>query len=592
MTDANGFYRPRDLPQDVPDPRPSSDSDSDSDSSIKNQKKKKQQPHQPYAESESGASSVTYLNSPTTRTRASSSAASYIFPDMRDGRRSPVSMRDYGRFNPAPAYPRFSFEYGTPLDQRSEYTPSASASVYTPQTTTFAPSTENYSPPASLYSPPAANYVPLLPAMSERGRAHGSYGTAPELPMYVTESAAQPQKRRRRIPGCIWCLRSFFLVIILIPLLLWLLRGVSARFYADELPPGCPNPRNAFQTKGTYSLLPASTFTFIENARDVILGGEVTVHLSTDAEAENVSVDYSITSTTHDAVQISISDDGVVQVQSKHRADRRSACAMVHISITLPHSLQALSLRTHTLPQYVDGSVSVDALVLDTKYAGIHSLATARNSTRASADTGSISGTFSLAKSLVLATSSGSIHAGIKPLDIPEPTADLVAKTATGSIVLDVVGESPPPARNYTSAVTSSSGSIGGTFLFGAAARFEAVAGSLDLQLLPVKYQDVLGTLRTESKHGATRVSFTSGLAGKQVEGWHGAITGAVAVHYPRDFEGKISASATLGQVAVSGEGIEIEKRSWGMVEGYKGDRTKGSVEVSGHVGEVSLRIE
>jgi hypothetical protein len=207
MTDSNGFYRPQDLPQDVPDPIPLSD---DEDDDAKRS----------YTESESG-SSVTYLNSPTIRTRASSSAASYIFPDMRNGRRSPVSMSDYG--SAYPGYPRLSMDY-TP--QRSEYTPSAS--VFTPQTAS------NYSPPVSLYSPTGSNsppsttnYTPLLPAMAER---RYGYGTAPELPLHISEPS-QPKKRRR---GC-FCARGLFLILILLPLLLWKLGAFSAIYYEVKL---------------------------------------------------------------------------------------------------------------------------------------------------------------------------------------------------------------------------------------------------------------------------------------------------------------------------------------------------------------------
>jgi hypothetical protein len=204
MTDANGFYRPEDLPQDIPDPTPLSDDEDDTAKGC-------------YAESESG-SSVTYLNSPTVRTRASSSAASYIFPDMRGGRRSPVSMSDYG--SGYPCYPRVSMDY-TP--QRSEYTPSAS--VFTPQ------NASDYTPTPSLYTPagtqtpsPTTGYMPLLPVMAER---RYGYGTTPELPQYISKPS--PAKKRS-LGGC-YCLRGLFLTITLIPFLLWKLGVFSTIYY-------------------------------------------------------------------------------------------------------------------------------------------------------------------------------------------------------------------------------------------------------------------------------------------------------------------------------------------------------------------------
>jgi hypothetical protein len=301
-------------------------------------------------------------------------------------------------------------------------------------------------------------------------------------------------------------------------------------------------------------------------------------------------VDYVITATSQEAISISISDSGVVQLLSKHNPRHRGVCATVHIVITIPHSLATLTLKTHTLPISLDHTVHVAQLDLAARHASVHSDATATNTTHAQAETGSISGTFSLGTHLVLDTRSGSIDAVIRPLDIPDPTADLVAKTTSGSIVL-AVAAGDVPARNYTSAVTTVSGAIRGQFLFGAVARFEAVAGAITAELLPVKFKEVVGALRTESKHGATRVTFSRNLDGKRVRGWHGAVTGAIHAVYPEDWEGEIEARAKVGAVSVSGEGVVIEERSWGLVTGYKGDREKGSVELIGHVGAVDLRI-
>jgi hypothetical protein len=310
-----------------------------------------------------------------------------------------------------------------------------------------------------------------------------------------------------------------------------------------------------------------------------------------DPEAENVKVDYVITATSQEAIYISIGDDGVVQLLSKHNPSHPRVCATVHIILKIPHSLTTLTLKTHTLPIFLDESVQVSTLDVATLHASIRSDATASDSIKAQAETGSISGTFSLATQLVLDTRSGSIDAIIKPLDIPDPRADLVAKTTTGSIVL-AIAPGAVPSRNYTSAITTVSGAIRGEFLFGAVARFAGVAGSISAELLPVKYKEVVGKLRTESKHGATTVTFTKKLEGKKVRGWHGAVTGAIYAVYPEDWEGEIEARAKVGAVGVSGDGVEIEERSWGWVKGFKGNRTAGSLEAIGHVGAVNLRIE
>ncbi|KAF8541444.1 hypothetical protein BDD12DRAFT_829228 [Trichophaea hybrida] len=560
MTDANGFYRPRGLPHDI-----EFEDDEDSRKSV--------------TESTASVSEYTVSSRP-------SSEVSYLFPDRHTGRRTPVSMSDYGYNN----------VYTPPPPPSSQYTP--------PPASQYNPPAPEYTPPVSLYTPPSSTHTapgtPLLPTRLPPSdhvccSRYGTTTTAPTLPLTIHDPpfprhhCCTNSKFRSKIRKLL--LRTSLLTLLLVLIILWKTHHLLPfRSPPRILSSSCAPSKTAFATQGTYTLTPSSSFTFTESA-SIGLGGNILVR--TDETAKVVTVEYDILSSAPDTVSFSVSSStNTVELRAPHS----SSCITARITLTLPPSLQTLILTTSTLPINLDSSVSLSTLKLISHHdASLTSYASVNKSTTISLSSGSITGTFDLAEHLTLSTLAGSIAAKIHPLNITAPTASLVAKTLSGSITLGLKLDDPstPPKRNYTTVVSTVSGSITGKYLFGFAATFGADAGAIAVSLWPMLFGEgeKMDTLVTGNQHGATVVSFEKALGGKRVCGFHGAITGGVEVRYPKDWEGEVKAKTRVGVVEVTGEGVEITKRSLTEVEGFKGDKEKGKIVAGTEVGEVIVRV-
>lgn len=319
------------------------------------------------------------------------------------------------------------------------------------------------------------------------------------------------------------------------------------------------------------------------------MGLDGNVVVLTDPDALNVTVEYDIVSSAPDTVSFSVDDDeGVVRLRAPHSRE----CVTAHITLTLPSTLQSLSITTSTLPIELRDSVTLSTLAVFTSHGSLISHASVNSTTSVSLRSGSISGTFDLAEQLTLKTLAGSISAKIHPLNLTTPNAKLTAKTLSGSISLGLkLDDHTPPRRNYSTEVQTVSGSISGLYLFGATTTFAADAGAISVSVLPTLYEERFDTLVTSSQHGATVLGFEKALKGKKVYGIHGTVTGGVEVKYPKDWEGKVIAKAGVGVVDVVGEGIEITRREIGLVEGFKGNKTNGKIVAGSGVGGVLVRV-
>ena len=380
--------------------------------------------------------------------------------------------------------------------------------------------------------------------------------------------------------------------------------------------------------------------------------------------SNNVTVEYDIVASAPELLTFTVSRSGSVKMHAvggsgagwgsrlwrRWRHPRpQHECVTARITITLPARLGrqprlALALATTTLPVELADSLALHSLQVTTRHGNVHSLARVASSTSVVLRSGSISGTFDWGRLLQLETLAGAITTAIRPLDsataaattqtttqttatmapstVTTPSrslpndadnAVLLARTVTGSIALSLAPDAaPPPRRNYSSTVATTSGAISGTYLFGSSARFSAAAGSIHATLLPV---DVHGLdrnggdtgngnttaagnataparLATEAKHGSTTVRFSRPLGRKRVEGRHTAVTGRIEVHYPHDWQGQVSATATVGDVDVTGSGVTVTKRAWGVVEAVKGGPALGRIDARSDVGGVLVSIQ
>ncbi|KAI5816451.1 hypothetical protein BZA77DRAFT_312945 [Pyronema omphalodes] len=265
------------------------------------------------------------------------------------------------------------------------------------------------------------------------------------------------------------------------------------------------------------------------------------------------------------------------------------------VTVFLPKRIKHLNITTHSLPIRIKNNVNLHTLQVTSHRGNLKSQAKVRERTAINLHTGGISGTFDLGQELILETVLGSIRASIHPLDLKHAgaVANMVVKTFAGSIDLGLdCKDHDIPKRNYTSTVSTKTGRIQGTFLYGAELKIHTTTGSIDAKLTPTIYEkNEVGMLVTATNHGCTKLLFTRMLEGKWVEAYHAAVTGRIGVRYPGDWEGRITAETKVGKVQVSGDGVEITKDERGLVEAYKGDKQKGRIIAASGMGEVMVKI-
>ncbi|KAI5853538.1 hypothetical protein BZA05DRAFT_396439 [Tricharina praecox] len=513
---------------------------------------------------------------------------------MFPARRAPESMSDrsYGQRSSMDYTPRTS-EYAP--SYTTEWTPPESADEHEQESVdTRPPST--YVPPTEIEDISAQ--TPLVPRARWRCFGARSSRTLP----------AHGGKRRRS--GCV---RTTALFVLLFPLLFWVYgRSIMKHTFAEIevlLPQGCNvTPEDAFAMHGTHSLPAGDIFSFAEalSARRIMLDGTVLVQTAKDPDAANITVSYTIASSSESALSLAFSDDlaeliSLVDVSSTTEANILSAqrytkqriCATAHIVITLPRSVKELSLSTTSLAISLADGISLETLFAATSHGGIHLSKDAQvsNCTTARTSFGSISGTYDLGGHLCLETSAGNINAAIRPLATPFSPAALTAKADSGSIHLSIIGggAGKAPVRNYTADISSTTGSISGEILLGLKADLSTHTGTIRVDFVPVGDADA--DVTTETKSGNIVVGFKHLLHGKSVWGRHETRTGAVAVRYPSDWEGRVRATSRLGVVDVRGKGVVTERNERDVVEGYRGDRDAGGIEAVNGVGSVEVLV-
>ena len=210
-----------------------------------------------------------------------------------------------------------------------------------------------------------------------------------------------------------------------------------------------------------------------------------------------------------------------------------------------------------------------------------------------------ITGAFILRDVLSLSSSSGHIDVSIDTSEAnssdPQP-AELSISTSSGSVKVNS-GLTTVHEREYKTDVSTQSGSIRGTFLLGANARFATSSGSIVTELTPYDSQ-ASSVLHTRSMSGLTQVEVLSAYqrGGKAFTGLRSehvsAGSGSVELRYPSEWEGKIDAAATSGVVIIKGEGVVIdEARQYSAhVRAHKGEGN-GSIEVKSGSGSVRVNV-
>ncbi|KAI4130625.1 MAG: hypothetical protein LQ347_003301 [Umbilicaria vellea] len=177
----------------------------------------------------------------------------------------------------------------------------------------------------------------------------------------------------------------------------------------------------------------------------------------------------------------------------------------------------------------------------------------------------SIVGNYHLLDLLDLKTTSGTIHITVSPevadKDEPAEAAEFVATTSSGNIRANLASLTRIPSREYITRVSSTSGSITGTYLMGSTTTFKTTSGSTDIVLLAAAYGSDPPSIVTSGNSDDQIITVLHSedrtpLQALTLDAW--------------------SAGSVTGDISVSGPGVEIIKddRSHGSksVDAIKGD--------------------
>ncbi|KAI9857759.1 MAG: hypothetical protein M1824_004715 [Vezdaea acicularis] len=178
----------------------------------------------------------------------------------------------------------------------------------------------------------------------------------------------------------------------------------------------------------------------------------------------------------------------------------------------------------------------------------------------------SIDGSYPLLDVLSLHTVSGSINTTVTPAaaapDFPEKPASFNAQTTSGSIrVRFPLQPDELPERVYHTLVSSSVGSVGGSYVLGARNSFRTEAGSVDVVLLAREpAMEIPVVIETQSGRMSVdvRVSGERGTVMGRLEAGFRSNAGSVDVRYPESWAGELVVRTRSGSVDVVGEGVKV----------------------------------
>jgi hypothetical protein len=180
---------------------------------------------------------------------------------------------------------------------------------------------------------------------------------------------------------------------------------------------------------------------------------------------------------------------------------------------------------------------------------------------------------FDLLDLLAIHASSGRVRAAINPqlADERDPVpAELKILSQSGQILVDFPFFNLPK-RDYQVSIDSQSGLVKGHIVHGQKTSVTSGSGGIDLQVTPFDPK-TSSSLQTESRSGAQRVSLlspaTSGTI-KDMSSSHRSLSGALALRYPREWEGTIEGSTKSGKIQVHGSGVEVVRQESDKLHHY-----------------------
>lgn len=190
--------------------------------------------------------------------------------------------------------------------------------------------------------------------------------------------------------------------------------------------------------------------------------------------------------------------------------------------------------------------------------------------TRIELSSGTVRGDFALRDLLSVRTQSGSISVSVDPKESdathPKP-AEFTAMSSSGRIVARFPTGGDIPERDYRTLVSSSSGSVSGSYIHGSTSSFSSHSSSVEVDVLPYfakQHASYENSLQSDSGSGSTRLELLPpynepGTVISGLHSTHKSSSGSVRIQYPQEWQGTIKAQTASGSLRVDGKDVVVD---------------------------------
>ncbi|KAI4170189.1 MAG: hypothetical protein LQ346_008892 [Caloplaca aetnensis] len=216
-----------------------------------------------------------------------------------------------------------------------------------------------------------------------------------------------------------------------------------------------------------------------------------------------------------------------------------------------------VEISAPSTPLYISSVAPVPPL-------NIHALSTSLNTI-----SGPVRGDFRLSDSLVIHTTSGSIDINLDLVPSKSDSATparLDVKSNSGSIAIHTRTISTPaqiPARDYSSTISSSSGSIAASLVHGTFTQLFSHSGRIQASLYPhgdaTDRSDLYAKTQSGSQEIKVHPSLTSATAPlRKFFADYNGISGSLDISYPAQWEGTVDGSTVSGSIGAVWPGLRV----------------------------------
>jgi DUF4097 and DUF4098 domain-containing protein YvlB len=235
------------------------------------------------------------------------------------------------------------------------------------------------------------------------------------------------------------------------------------------------------------------------------------------------------------------------------------------ISVASSANVSSFDIDTVVLPIELKKSLQLISgnLFIHSTAGSISSESTDLESRRIEVETTSntISGSFPLYDLLSLKSVSGTVNVDVDPRESGpiERSGVLVIRTFSGSIQASTATSSIP-ARNFTTQIHTTSGTVSGSYLLGVASNVNSASGTINADFYTageVANRSLILSSVSGAIHSTVHdQSYELGTVRSNVH----SQSGSVNIQFPAAWEGQIQAETKTGSIGIVGDGVKIIK--------------------------------